>query len=294
MDLVLFRSWQSARGAGAVSLARKLLGKLVVGEAALIDRCARKITRGDLEDLRQMGAFGVMSALEKFDPARGAWTSFAKQYIAEAMNKGVVGPKGHGRIRGKGDLVRESQPDYRVGHGGETRELMTKERRQLARAIEARTGVPATAAELGVSEEILEAAQNKSRPSVSYDEADIDNHASAGAYGALLAAATVPSGDAPMKALYYALGVLTNQEESIVYAVVVAEKSVKEIAYDADKSEWWVRARLESGLAKLRQEMTKTSAVIPKVTAIQTAWQGSRRPTLPATPPHSASSPSPR
>lgn len=89
MDLELFHSY---RNASSAKEARALLGRIVVSEDPLINKLARRVARAssELDDLMQAGRMGIATAIQKFDPSRGQWTTYATQWCMHEMNRQVV------------------------------------------------------------------------------------------------------------------------------------------------------------------------------------------------------------
>lgn len=137
MDLELFAEWR-AEAEGPRK--RRLLGQLIQQNEDLVKRVAVATLRRSaipccLEDLEQAGAIGVMRALEKFDPSRGSWSSYARQWLRHEMQTEVLR---HGTV-------------VRPAESGMPYSLFRK-----AEALVAKTGKDATAEDLGVEGDKLE------------------------------------------------------------------------------------------------------------------------------------------
>ncbi len=220
---------------------RRLADALLRGEDALVERCARKVSRNpaELDDLRQCGRMGVLKAIEKFDPSRlkygtfeRLWKEFAKQWIFDAMDRGVT------RVRDIAPVVAK-----RLNRSGG----MPKEARREARRIEAITGRPATAEELGVSEEVLAESRAKSLMR--------QLHPRVGD-GPVPAALLVASESTILTPSFWrALASLTKTEADVFIDIVIHEKQVKEVAASEGHEERWATATYRRAIEKMRAAM---------------------------------------
>lgn len=230
------------------SARRRLQNEIIASEQKLVEGCARKMSRGDTEDLVQAGRIGVLKALEKFDPSKGPasqfhrlWSVYARQWIRDEMNRGVV------------DL----RAAVRVPHkDGRNHALMTKERKRLAQAIEARTGRPATAEELSMSDQNLEECSKKIL-FVSCEEESEGPRGDGRRYKDVAIATEAQDTDVLLsKALLRASGCLTPVELRIVLARVVDEKGFPEIAKaEGGWGERWAATRFNEAMKKLRDAL---------------------------------------
>ncbi len=225
------------------TLRKRLQNALVAAEDALIRRCARKAARdpADEEDLMQAGRIGVMRAIDKFDPTRGAWTQFAKQWIRHEFTYGVILKRPIARVTG-----------WRS-------KKMPRDVRKAAHRIEATTGKAATAQELGVSEEDLET-WNKKAVVAEYSEVEVGSGGSGPRSrvldtSAVVAAASTPSQTILTDSFWRALASLAPQEARVLLAIVVDERQVKEVAQAEGHEERWGTATYRRALAKMREAM---------------------------------------
>ncbi len=130
MDLMLFERWQAATG---VEKAR-ILNRMVELEMPLVRSCVRTVLArsgaGEAEDLEQVGAIGLLSVIRKWDPAKGAWASYARRHVTEA--------------------IRRALPEQSLIHVSVTTwdHRLTKEQLAKVISIRARTGREATAEEV--------------------------------------------------------------------------------------------------------------------------------------------------
>ncbi len=214
-------------------------------------RCAKKAARtssgNDEDDLFQAGRIGVLRAIEKFDPKRGAWTQFAKQYIRVEMDRGVVDLRENVRV------PHETAQAVRA-----VRRLISKaeaEMTQAIRSVRRRVAKDASASS-SLSEDVRFLAQTDassrfvtSAPSESSDEGRSHPRWSASYRGA--------SGDtdiAPIltKSFYRAMACLTPQEVRVFLAITVQEKTVKEVAEAEGYEERWGTGMYRRAVEKMR------------------------------------------
>lgn len=240
MDLQAFAAWKLALSSGNSALAQRLLNTLVEGEDGLIRRCAKRVARGgDLDDLVQAGRIGVLRAIQKYDPARGAWTGYAKQWIKEEMRNSIVA------MYQAGDTPRWSRG-------------MPPAVRANAQRILALTGKAATAEQLGVSEEDFARYTRKGGPSKQYDEDKSATAPRSEPCNFVSQASTEQATQAPCvltDAFWRALASLTEQEARVFVDIVLHEKQVKEVAKAEGYEERWGTATYRRALAKMREAM---------------------------------------
>jgi len=95
LALALFRSYKA-------NPTRRLRDRLVMLNMGLVEKAARRWTHQcqvEFEDLRQEGVFGLVKAVDKFDPEAGcAFSSFAMPYISGAIQH-YLRDKGWGDVR---------------------------------------------------------------------------------------------------------------------------------------------------------------------------------------------------
>ncbi|HZG39262.1 MAG TPA: sigma-70 family RNA polymerase sigma factor [Nodosilinea sp.] len=95
LALALFRSYKA-------NPTRRLRDRLVMLNMGLVEKAARRWTHQcqvEFEDLRQEGVFGLVKAVDKFDPEAGcAFSSFAMPYISGAIQH-YLRDKGWGNVR---------------------------------------------------------------------------------------------------------------------------------------------------------------------------------------------------
>ncbi len=235
---------------------KRLLNAIVKGEDALVERCARKMARSDseLDDLMQCGRMGVLKAIEKFDPSRlkygtfeRLWKEFAKQWVLDGMDRGVA------RVRDIAPVAAK-----RLNRSGG----MPKEARREARRIEATTGRPATAVELGVSEAVL--AESSAKPRMFPLSGNNSN------FGEYFDMAYMPRIPAPLilspdqtiltDSFWRALASLTDTESRVFCDIVIHEKQVKEVAASEGHEERWATATYRRAVEKMRAAMSAVPA----------------------------------
>lgn len=219
MDHV-FSSYRSARDAGDAKLVRSLQHGAIVQYTPLIESCARKLVIGDFDDLIQAGRIGLLRALDKFEPHRGAWSSYARQWILAEMNRGVV----------------EARPQ--VYGASRWRKPMPKPLRREAEAILAKTGIAATAEDLKCRVEDLE--DWTARVTMT----EYDDHMQQGAKEEILT-----------RTLLQAMGKLSAIEHRILLKCVVEEKFLWEIAEEEGKHKEWIRLAFLRALRKIRSDL---------------------------------------
>lgn len=88
----LFHEWKAALSAGETSKARRLKDKLVVDNYPLAVLLAGRYKRGaktstELEDMSQAGSIGIMRALDRYDPTRAKFSTYATFYIIAEIQK---------------------------------------------------------------------------------------------------------------------------------------------------------------------------------------------------------------
>ncbi len=241
MDPSTFASYRRAVDAGDNKTSGRLLDRLVREEIPLVERCARKLSSkaGDLDDLRQAGAIALVQALRKFDPSRGAWSSYAKQWIIPAMLRDVVAAR---------PLV---QPGPRW-----TKNPMTKELRRRDHALRAVLGRAPTGAELGVDEALLEAWRARTTTR-SYTEAP------EGEKGwdqeVLSETATAPVEEMILPELRAALEALDPRAQRIVVAILDGKTNQEVADEEGLQSREWVRTIYQNSLSSLRAVLTKSA-----------------------------------
>lgn len=84
MHLDTFHSYRTAAGKEAETLRNRIVKE----ELPFVRRCVSylRVRDSDKEDAVQGGCLGLLKALDKWDPTRGAWVCFARQWIlAEAQ-----------------------------------------------------------------------------------------------------------------------------------------------------------------------------------------------------------------
>ncbi len=229
------------------TLRRKLLNELVVAEDALVRRCARRLAKGpaDEDDLMQAGRIGVLRAIEKFDPSRGAWTQYAKQWIYVEMDRGVVAMRS--------DLRTKKMP---------------KEVYLRAKEIERTTGRSPTAEQLGVSEEDLAIWRTKfvgygeNAKDVTGDGSErVDSGARVAWANEAMRVSASRSGQTILTpAFWRALASLPEVEARVFLGIVVDEKQVKEVAASEGYEERWATATYRRAVEKLRVAMKAVPA----------------------------------
>ena len=190
--------------------------------------------RGDEDDLIQAGNLGLLKALAKFDPTKGAWTQYAKQWIFDAMNTDVV------EVR---DIARTV---------GRRQRKMPRAVRRKAYRIQATFGRPATSEELGVSEADF-ATWTAPRPQfVAYEPTGSSRLTWKGVDFSL----SVTKGPTILTpAFWRALASLSEFEARVLLALVVDEKPVNEVARSEGHEERWARATYRRAIEKMRAAM---------------------------------------
>lgn len=228
MDLKVFAAYKAAVASGDKAGAFRLEAELLKGELGLLKVClgpARRSNFCDGPDLGQAARIGILRALRGFDPARGKWSTYVRQWISAEINRGVV----------------EERP---VMHAvSKWKKILPKNVRREERAIQVRHGRPATAEELGVSEKDLEEYRMRSQTSGWTDMR---------VAGFIEQLSVEASEETLMKSLWKALGVLTVFEHRIVLAKIVEEKAHREIAAEEGLKEEAVRIAYNNAIAKVR------------------------------------------
>jgi RNA polymerase sigma factor (sigma-70 family) len=88
MDLLLFAKWKAT---GSV----RLRNRLVTENMGIVHQVVRAFANGpDYDDMAQAGAIGLMVALDRFDPTRGAFITYAKPWVLYEIQKQVAKKKG--------------------------------------------------------------------------------------------------------------------------------------------------------------------------------------------------------
>lgn len=248
MDLQTFTSYRAAT-AGSQQ-AKRLENALVDAEKALIENCARKLDNGDMDDLMQAGRIGVLRALRKFDPARGAWSPYARQWIFAEMNRGVV----------------EARPQVHM-KARWSKAMLSKATRRRANAISVCAGRRATAEELGISEERLEAGRFRHAAIFSYEEGVPDDGAPLDP-GVLLSIISHPDGCTGAarsetilsKGFWRAFGSLSAVESRVILKRVLDEKTFPEISESEGGYEaTWARRMFDEAMLKLKTMLEPAS-----------------------------------
>jgi RNA polymerase sigma factor (sigma-70 family) len=92
VDLLLFAQWKTTPPGPA---ATKLRNRLVEQNLAIVHQVAKAFARGpDYDDMAQAGAIGLMVALDRFDPAKGAFFTYAKTWVLYEIQKAASKKKG--------------------------------------------------------------------------------------------------------------------------------------------------------------------------------------------------------
>ncbi len=214
--------------------ARRLLGQLITEETPRIARHARKLAKGDMEDLMQAGRVELAVVIGKYDPSRGSFSAFVNRKIVDAMHRQVV-------------AVRQD-----VVSTGNRWNPMPRAVRRKAEAFIAKHGRQATAEELGVDAADLAAWRETGGHFMPYvEEGDARDSTPHGLAG-VLAAATRDVHNCVSKALREAIGGLSDRERRILIARAIDGEEFGVIAADEGVSrQYTTRVYLEC-VAKLR------------------------------------------
>ncbi len=201
MNPTTFEAYRAARDAGKKAHAVRLLNALVIEETPLVERLARKLARGDYDDLRQVGLLALAAAIETYDPAVGNnIAAYARRKINSAFDREVI------KVR---PLVpADAKRNVVWGNGG-----MPKDVKRAEQSFVARHGRPPTAVELGVDAGDLAGWRSVTRFD-EYAETDDEGGACAGA----IAAAVQDTSHALSKKIRRTIGDMTLQEQRILLA----------------------------------------------------------------------------
>ncbi len=198
MTPATFEAYRAARDADPRE-ARRLLGVLVIESAPMVERMARRLARGDYEDLRAVGLMALAVSFETFDPARGVFASHARRKINDAFDREVI------KVRPQ--VVRKD-------------EIWGRDMPQVVKRAEqahlAKHGKLPTAEELGVDADEL-ATWRSSMRFDSYEEVDEDGITCPG----VIASAIQDTSHALGKRLRRAIGEMSSQEQRILLSRVI-------------------------------------------------------------------------
>ncbi len=241
MDLHVFAAYRLALSSNDHISARKLRDALTVAEQPRIRAFAKRLSYSpsEIDDLVQAGNLGFLRALEKFDPAKGTWGQFSKRWIFDAMDTDVV----------------EVRPIARVV--GRRQRKMPRAVRREAYRIAARTGRPATAQELGISEEDLEM-WSKKATFLRLEEATVDGFLPSNAAPSVTPQRALIATDSRTiltPAFWRALASLEEPEARVFLSLVVDEKPLTEVARIEGHEERWARATYNRAVEKMRASM---------------------------------------
>jgi len=248
MNIVEFREWQSLVKAGETAKATRLRNKLIQDNLKFVRQQVMRLlgrtgVPGEPEDLIQGASFGLVKALERWDPDKGAFTTYAAWWIRNefqatlAMQPQISRPKGSG--------------------------MAPKVRRQ-AEAIQARTGRPATPEELGVKQRVLdEAAELPLMISLQgpggRGQGDGDDSSALEYLGSVAAdqesAEEVMISEDFADALRRALNWLEPEAREIVESIYLREEKVQVLAARLGRSPEYIRLAKEAALRELREEL---------------------------------------
>lgn len=244
LDTDLFNAYVKARESGEKATERKLLNKILVSQEYFVRFCAAKsISHGasDYKDLRQAARIGIVKALERFDPSRGSWSSYARQWIRAEMIRGVV--EGRSMVHVPAN---PSAPQTVI--------------RQMD-AIRARTGREAAPEELRYTE--------RSGKVVEVTGGDFQVWALA-ASGLPRELTQIDGDDMPAEERTHtpltntflrALEGLSTLERNVLLSRVVEGRTFDEIAAEAKFSRAWILGKYELALAKMRFALGVSGAI---------------------------------
>lgn len=105
MDLSKFHLWR-------ITGSTTLRNELVLENMGIVHRVIRSAAPGkDYPDLTQAGTIGLMTALDRFDPSKGGFYTFAKWHVLHEVQCAILQAKGKTRSRKTAErsihLVRE-------------------------------------------------------------------------------------------------------------------------------------------------------------------------------------------
>ncbi len=234
MTPATFTAYRAARDAGDTKKARRLLGVLVIEGTPMVERMARRLARGDLDDLLQAGRMALAEAIDKCDPSRGlgAFRALAVKKINSAFDREV--------IRGRPQVLSEMSNKARTND-------MPGAVKRAEQAFVARHGRAPTAEELGVDADdlVMWRASNKFDE---YAETDEECGVSAGA----IAAAVQDTHHALSKKIRRTIGDMTLQEQRILLARAIEGLDFAVIGQDEGLQRLTTWRIYEKAIMKLR------------------------------------------
>lgn len=203
----------------------------------------------DIADLMQAGRIGFMRALEKYDPEKGGIAGYAKHWIRHEIQQCVIHETTIYTPRGSG---------------------LPYAAYQKAAAIRTKEGREPTAAELDITEEQHEAWKEMPGIVMSLDETYMHDGELAGAHESGQVDGAVASGLfaddragaeellANAEAATFSvemLDILTPAERAVIKETYFRDKKPEAVAKLLRQTVEWVKEKLASGLAKLREEL---------------------------------------
>lgn len=256
-DLEAFEAWKAEPGDNPKEWSRKkklLFDRLVVANLPFVKVQVAKLHRrssvpSEIEDLEQAGALGVMRALETYNPAKGAFTTYAAWWIKYEVQKAQKVTLAVGRPEHSG-------MPYKAFLAAET-----------IRALHGREPTPEEWAELGVSQKDLDKwAQGPVVISMSEDwrgrdhglsSRGVDNDHGA-ALGDTLTDGKGTSEDLLSEAidedtLERLLPTLPPREREVLEGIYYEDKSIDDLATKFGVTKCWIHELRASALKRLRK-----------------------------------------
>ncbi len=227
MDLSTFENYRLAAGAEKA----RLHNQIVIAEAPLVRGCVRSVMRkyrsaGEVEDLNQHGMMGLAKAVTVWDPAKGAWTPFARKWVTDAIQQALPAQS----------LIRVNK------NRAKNRCPLTREQVKDVQAIRS-SGREPTAEDVNVAKEVFDRWRAPVAQAVS------DGGTCAEQY-----CQETPSPDSRTDAIT-ALSVLTPQQQRIILGLFVEEKTLDEVGAAEGHSKFWAFEQRDIALKAMRERL---------------------------------------
>lgn len=208
-----FQAYRAALDAHDASLARELLGALILQWEHLVSRPAKRLARGDYDDMMQVGRMALVKAITKYDVTRGPFPVFARIRINDALDVEVVSRR----------AIVPAAPRWGQSDTSNSLRRMPQSVRKQERAFVARTGRLPSHEELGVSAADLETWRAKTVALEYCEEPERG-------FEAVLAASVWYARNAFSRKVRETLGAMPPQTQRIVYLRVLEDLDIVAIS----------------------------------------------------------------
>lgn len=243
-DYEMFDKYRAHLDAGEEKQAKRLRDRLVEDNMRLVHKLVGKLHRrahmaSELEDLIQAGAIGVMKALPKYVPGKGAFATYAAHWVRDEVQNCMLHQMRLYRPRGSG--------------------LAYSTFRKIE-AFEALENRMPTAEELGVKPEVLEA-WRMSPTFVDIDQGDGEKNEGSSYHARSMQRETAIDADQEERLVIErqrirvlgAIARLKEAERRIIVAIFFQDKNYDDLAKKEDLSDETIRKLKISAFEKLKK-----------------------------------------